>query len=116
MVRIDDNTGCPVIGGANDRLQVYDATNTTLLNIGCVNLGRNATSRPTRPSMRRWLATADRIGTSYVTLGTQTSGTVATHATNRSSTWRTSASAFDEAGNAVTAASIAEGGGNDVNF
>jgi hypothetical protein len=111
VLRIDNNTP------TNDRVAIYNATNTVQLALGTVNLGR-----------------ADYVGTSRtfgvsgtpssmvmsgstitVTLGTA-SGTTSTAAGSGTMIWTPSASAYDRAGNAASSATATESGTADRDF
>jgi hypothetical protein len=113
VVHIDDNTLL-----ANDGLTVYNASNSSALPLGAVNLGRkdyvdghNVTFGATgTPSTM--VATASAIS---ITLGTP-SGTTTTAGGTGTMIWTPSSGAFDRAGNAVTAGVVTESGAADREF
>lgn len=100
-------------GGSNDRLQVYDATNATLLPLGTLDLGSKGYVTSARTFAGSTMVLSGSTVT--ITLGTP-SGTVGTVTRTGTMTWTPSAVATDLAGNACSAAPATEGGGADVEF
>ena len=100
--------------GANDTLEVYNGANTTKVNLiaAALELSRDVVS-----ANATFAATMRRSGNSIVvTVGALTSGTVKTGVKKGWMTWAPSTAATDLAGNAVSAASVTESGGNDRDF
>jgi hypothetical protein len=95
---------------------VYDPTDSTQLNLGCVKLnanyvGNNRTFGASGTASSMSIAGGDVT----IVLGTA-SGTTRTVGGNATMTWTTSASAYDRAANNVTAADVTEAGPADPNF
>jgi hypothetical protein len=113
VVRIDNNA----TAGGNDRLQVWDAPNTTILPIGSVDLGRNDYVTTSRTFGAAGTAsTAVLSGSAItVTLGTQ-SGAGTTAAGTGSLSWTPSSSLVDRAGNAMSTTARTETGTADKDF
>ena len=110
-VRINNNTACPGSANANDNVTIFNTSNATQANIGCVDLlttayvTANVTFGQTGSTT---LSTMSQSGNAItVTLGSTTGTTVTTTGT-RNMIWWPSASAFDAAGNAETTTSQAE--------
>ena len=107
-VRLTNNGGA---GG--DRIQIWNAANSTQLPLGTVSLtntGYVTTSRNFTGS------TMQLVGSVVVvTLGTP-SGATLTVATPTNATWAPSATVFDPAGNTATTTSVTETGAADVQF
>jgi hypothetical protein len=110
-VRMNNNIACPGSVNANDNVTIFNTTNATQANIGCVDLlttayvTANVTFGQTGSTT---LSTMSQAGNAItVTLGSTTGTTVATAGT-RNMIWWPSASAFDAAGNAETTTSQAE--------
>jgi hypothetical protein len=117
-VRLNNNVACPGSVNANDNVTIYNTTNATQANIGCVDLlttayvTANVTFGQTGSTT---LSTMVQSGNAItVTLGS-TTGTTVTTAGTRNMIWWPSASAFDAAGNAETTTSQAETD-NDTDF
>jgi hypothetical protein len=110
-VRLNNNTACPGSANANDNVTIFNTSNATQANIGCVDLlttayvTANVTFGQTGSTT---LSTMVQSGNAItVTLGS-TTGTTVTTAGTRNMIWWPSATAFDAAGNAETTASQAE--------
>jgi hypothetical protein len=106
-----------IANGVNDTLTVYNATNTTLLPLGSVNLGRTdyvnaATTFGASGTASTMVQSASAI---TLTLGTASSGPT-TASTNGTMTWTPSASAYDRAGNAETTTARSEATPADRDF
>jgi hypothetical protein len=117
-VRLNNNTACPSSANANDNVTIFNTTNATQANIGCVDLlttayvTANVTFGQTGSTT---LSTMSQSGNAItVTLGS-TTGTTVTTAGTRNMIWWPSASAFDAAGNAETTTQQAETD-NDTDF
>jgi hypothetical protein len=99
---------------ANDTLEVYNGANTTKVNLTASPM---ALSRDVVGATATFSGTMVRSGNSVVvTFGALTSGTVKTGVKKGTMTWAPSTAATDLAGNAVTAASVTEGGAVDRDF
>jgi hypothetical protein len=111
VVRIDNNTP------TNDRLAIYNATNSTQLALGTVNLGRNdyVSANATFGSGGTASTMVMSAATITVTLGTASSGPTTATSTG-SMIWSPSASAYDWAGNAESATTRTETGTADRDF
>lgn len=100
-------------GAAGDRIQIWNAANSTQLPLGTVSLtntGYVTTSRNFTGS------TMELVGSVVVvTLGTP-SGATLTVATPTNATWAPSATVFDPAGNTASTTSVTETGAADVQF
>jgi hypothetical protein len=108
-VRLLDNLG------GRDTIQVYDAANTTLLNLGDVNLGGNQYVKKGDAVFSG--STMVQSGSSIViTLGVPSGGDLQTVGTATTMVWTPSAAATDPAGNPCSIAAITESGGADVEF
>jgi len=104
--------------GSSDHLAVWNAANTSQLNLGSVNMKGNYVTTD---------VTAGTIGTAStmvlnaaartitVTLGT-IAGSVVNDSNNNTSAWSPSASAFDRAGNAMSTTTANESGTADKDF
>jgi hypothetical protein len=110
-VRLNNNTACPGSANANDNVTIFNTSNATQANIGCVDLlttayvTANVTFGQTGSTT---LSTMVQSGNAItVTLGS-TTGTTVTTAGTRNMIWWPSATAFDAAGNAETTTSQAE--------
>src|SRR4051794_25754350 len=109
-------------GGANDTVAIFNAANSTQINLGpvtgsAINLGgKNYSTSNITFGATRTPSTMVQNGTTIpVTLGTQSAAaTTATAAT--AMTWTPSTAALDIAGNAMSATARAEQGGSDVEF
>lgn len=113
VVRIENNAAT----SGNDRLQVYNATNTTLLPLGSVDLGRTdyVTANLTFGATGTASTMALSSSTVTVTLGTQSAaGTTA--ASTGSLVWTPSSTVTDRAGNAMSTTSRTESGSADKDF
>ena len=100
--------------GANDTLEVYDAANTTKVNL---TAGAMALSRDVVSSNATFSATMRQsAGNVVVTVGALTSGTVRNGVKKGRITWAPSTAATDLAGNAVSAATVIESGALDRDF
>ena len=103
-VRVND-------GGTLDTLNVYDAANTTKLNLGDVALKADRTS-----AGARFAATATMSGSTVtVTLGALASGATKGSLSTIPMVWTPSTGATDLAGNAMPATAVSETG-TDVDF
>jgi len=108
-------------GQSNDSLQVYDATNTTLLPLGTVDLGGKDYSTEKGQTILTFGATGTAStmvisGTQIVvTLGTASSANVGT-ATNGTMIWTPAAGPTDRAGNPMSTAAVTETGAADGEF
>jgi hypothetical protein len=111
VTRIDNNTP------TNDRLAVFNAANTTQLPLGTINLGRNDyVSASATFGATGTASTMVMSGNAItVTLGTASSGPTTASSTG-AMIWSPSASAFDRAGNAESAATKTETGTADKDF
>lgn len=100
VVRFDNNAACT--GGAADRVTIYNSTNTTQLNFGCVKFSGNFVTANRTFGASGTASSMVMSGNSVtITLGTQ-SGAGSTSAASQTDTWLPSASAFDQAGNAMS--------------
>jgi hypothetical protein len=103
VVRFDNNAACT--GGSTDRVTIYDSTNATQLNFGCVKFtGNFVTASRTFGASGTASSMVMSGSVVTITLGTQ-SGAGATSAASQTDTWVPSASAFDLAGNAMSTTS-----------
>jgi len=108
-VRLVDNLG------GRDTIQVYDAADTTLLNLGSVNLGGNQYVKQGDAVFSG--STMVQSGSSIViTLGVPSGGNLQTVGTATTMVWTPSAAATDPAGNPCSTAAVTESGGADVEF
>jgi|tagenome__1003787_1003787.scaffolds.fasta_scaffold20934728_1 hypothetical protein len=99
--------------GNNDTLTVWNAANTTQLNLGSIAAGANYVSASATFSPSTMVASGSTV---TITLGTMTAGTVVTSGANAASIWTPSASAYDRAQNAMSTATNTESGTSDSNF
>jgi hypothetical protein len=100
----------------NDDVTVFDASNSTQLNLGTVSLHGNYTAANVTFGASGTASSIVQSGSTItITLGTA-SGAVNTVGANTKMTWPPSASATDRAGNACSTTSINEGGANDSDF
>ena len=100
----------------NDDVTVFDASNSTQLNLGTVSLHGNYTGANVTFGASGTASTIVQSGSTItITLGTA-SGAVNTVGGNTKMTWPPSASATDRAGNACSTTSINESGANDSDF
>lgn len=98
--------------GGTDRLRVRNPGNTANLPFGSVRIGTAWVT-----ATANFNATMVMVGnTIVVTLGTQTSGTVATSNTTYNMLWSPSATALDVAGNAMSTTTRTETGAADREF
>ena len=102
--------------GTADTFAIWNAANTAQLNLGSVNtngdyVNANVTAGASGTASTMVLGS----NTITVTIGTLTSG-VTTDSSARTSAWAPSTSAFDRAGNAMSASSVNEGGASDKDF
>jgi hypothetical protein len=103
-----------VQAGGGDRLQLWNAGNTTQLPLGELNLGGNNYVQTTSTFTG---STMTMSGTTVVvTLGTLASGTVKTANNAGTMSWTPSATATDLAGNACAVALAGETGASDIEF
>jgi hypothetical protein len=104
-------------GASNDTVTIYNATNTTQLPLGSVNLGRtDYTSASITFGASGTASTMVMSGnTITVTLGTQSAAATTAAATGTMS-WTPSASATDPAGNAASTTAVTESGAADKDF
>jgi len=111
VVRINDG------GGANDSLQVWNASNGSQLPLGQVDLGRKDYVGGNRTFGASGTASAMVQGgaTITITLGTA-SGAGTTAGGNGTMSWTPSNSAYDRARNACSTAVATESGGADPEF
>jgi hypothetical protein len=101
-VRLLDNLG------GRDSIQVYDASDSALLNLGTVNLGSNQYVKQ---------GDATFTGSSIViTLGVPSGGNLQTVTSATNMVWTPSALALDFAGNPCSTTAITESGAADVEF
>ncbi|MGC1167155.1 MAG: hypothetical protein WA862_13725 [Solirubrobacterales bacterium] len=109
VVRVTNATGDP--------LTVYNATNSTQLPLGSVNLGRNEyVAASATFGASGTASTMVQSGNSItITFGTASSGPATAGSTGTMS-WTPSASAYDRAGNAETTTARAETGSADREF
>jgi hypothetical protein len=117
-VRVNNNIACPGSANANDNVTIFNTTNATQANIGCVDLlttGYVAANVTFGQQGSTTLSTMSQSGNAItVTLGS-TTGTTTAVAGTRNMIWWPSASAFDAAGNAETTTSQTETD-NDTDF
>ncbi|HEY7399591.1 MAG TPA: hypothetical protein VH989_01715 [Actinomycetota bacterium] len=106
-VRLVNNSG-------GDRIQVWNAANTTKLPFGTVNLGNTSYVSSTVTFSASTMTMAG--STITVTLGTPSGGTLLTAAANGSIVWTPSSTPTDRAGNACSTAAITESGAADLEF
>jgi hypothetical protein len=101
----------------NDTVTVFNAANTTQLNLGSVNLGRSDYTTTNRTFGASGTASSMVLSGSSVTiaLGTQ-SGAASTAAGTGTMVWTPSSSATDRAGNAASTATASETGAADKEF
>jgi hypothetical protein len=106
-----------ITNGTNDTLTVFNATNTTQLPLGSVNLGRTdyVTANATFGATGTASSMAQSTNAITVTLGTASAGP-STASANGSMIWTPSASAYDRAGNAETTTARTETGTADKDF
>jgi hypothetical protein len=106
-----------IANGGNDTLTVYDATNTTQLPLGSVNLGRSdyVSASATFGASGTASTMVQSTNAITVTLGTASTGPSAA-AANGTMAWTPSASAYDRAGNAESTSARNETGGADRDF
>jgi hypothetical protein len=103
-----------VNNGGGDRLQVWDATNSTKLPFGTVNLG---SATYVSGTVTFSASTMVMSGSSItVTLGVPAGGTILTAAANGSIVWTPSSAPDDRAGNACSTAAVTESGALDREF
>jgi hypothetical protein len=109
VVRLTNATGDP--------LTVFNATNTTQLPLGSINLGRNdyVTSSVTFGAGGTASTMVQSGNSITITLGTASAATT-TAASNGTMSWTPSASAYDRAGNAETTTARSETGSADREF
>ena len=103
---------------STDTYAVWDATNTTLLKLGTVNTKGNYVTAATTAGVGATPSTMvlDTVTNKItITLGTIV-GTVATDAANRTAAWTPVATAFDRAGNAMSATLVNEIAPADPDF
>jgi hypothetical protein len=113
VVRIDNDA----TSDADDRLRIYDVSNTTMLSLGSVDLGRDdyVTSSRTFGASGTDSTMVISSNTLTVTLGNP-SGSTTTAGGNGTMSWSPSTSATDRAGNAMTSTSVNESGSGDRDF
>jgi hypothetical protein len=100
--------------GGNDTLEVYNAANTTKVNLTSSPM---ALSRDVVSASATFSATMQRTGNAVVvTLGALTSGTLKSGVKKGTMSWSPSTVATDLAGNPVAAGSVTESGANDRDF
>jgi hypothetical protein len=111
------NTVVRITNITNDPLTVYNAGNTAQLALGSINLGRNdyVTSSATFGATGTASTMEQSADTITITLGTASSGP-STASSTGSMVWSPSASAYDRAGNAESAATRSETGTADKEF
>jgi len=108
-VRLLDNLG------GRDSIQVYDAANSTLLNLGTVNLGDNQYVKKGNAIFTG--STMAQSGSSIViTLGVPGGGDLQTVTAAANMVWTPSALAMDFAGNPCSITAVTESGVSDVEF
>ncbi|MFL5766905.1 MAG: hypothetical protein ACJ758_03560 [Actinomycetota bacterium] len=109
VVRLNNNAN-------NDNVTVFDASNTTQLNLGTVALSGNYTAANVTFGASGTASSIVQSGSTItITLGTA-SGAVNTVGGNTKMSWPPSASSTDRAGNACSTTSVNEGGANDSDF
>jgi hypothetical protein len=113
VVRINNNAAA----GSNDQLVVYNAANSAALPLGSVNLGRNnyVSANVTFGASGTASTMTQSGGVVTVTFGTL-AGTTSTVTNNAALAWTPSTTAFDRAGNLMSATVANESGTNDRNF
>jgi hypothetical protein len=99
--------------GNNDPVTIWDAANTTQLNLGSIAAGANYVSASATFTPSTMVASGNTV---TITLGTMTAGTAVTSGANKVSVWTPSASAYDRAQNAMSTTANNETGTNDPNF
>jgi hypothetical protein len=106
-----------ITNATNDTLTVFDATNTTQLPLGSVNLGRNdyVSANATFGATGTASTMVQSTNAITITLGTASSGP-STASSNSTMIWTPSASAYDRAGNAETTTTRSETGAADKDF
>jgi hypothetical protein len=111
VVRIENNVP------TNDRLAVYNATNTTQLPLGTVNLGRTeyVSANTIFGASGTPSTMTQSAGVITIVLGTA-SGSPTTAALSGSMIWSPAATAIDRAGNAMSTATRTETGTADKDF
>jgi hypothetical protein len=111
------NVVARIANATNDTVTVFDATNTTQLPLGSVNLGRNdyVTANATFGAGGTASTMVQSANTITVTLGTASSGP-STASSTGTMIWTPSASAYDRAGNAETTTTRTETGSSDKEF
>jgi hypothetical protein len=125
VVRI--TTGIALLGGLlgqNEGLQVFDASNTTLLPLGAVDLKRQYVARTglVLPGEMTFGASGTpstmsmSAGAVTVVLGTQAGNNALTVASPGTMAWGPSTTPYDRAANAVAATAVNESGSADVEF
>ena len=88
-------------GCDDDRVTIYDSTNTTQLNFGCVNFSGNFVAGARTFGASGTASSMVMSGSTVtITLGTESGGR--TSAASQTDTWVPSASAYDLAGNAMS--------------
>lgn len=109
VVRITEN-------GSNDMLTVWDATNTTQLPLGAVDLAQDYVAATVTFGASGTPSTMTQSGTTIsVTLGTQ-AGTTNKVTSSATAVWTPSSAATDAAGNGCSTAPVNESGVYDRNF
>jgi len=101
-----------VNNGGGDRVQIYNAANTTLLPLGTIRLGNTGYVTATRNFTNSTMVQVNGIIT--ITLGTP-SGAVGTVTTGSAAQWTPVATPYDAAGNVMTTTSVTDSA-TDVQF
>lgn len=112
VVRFTDNAGA-------DTFAIWNAANISQLALGSVNTKANVVTGATTAGASGTPSgmVLDAVnGTVTITLGTVGGGSLNTDLGNNKMMWAPSTSAFDRAGNAMSNASVNEGGANDSDF
>ncbi|MGN6257360.1 MAG: hypothetical protein ACTHN3_06385 [Solirubrobacterales bacterium] len=112
VVRLNDGNG-----SGNDTVTIFNATNTTQLPLGSINLGRaDYTSASITFGATGTASSMTMSGSTItITLGTQ-SAAATTAAATGTMTWTPSSSATDAAGNGVSTTTVTESGTADREF
>jgi hypothetical protein len=103
-----------VTNGTTDALAVYDAANTTKLNLGDLALKADRTSFAGAVFTATMLMSGNNV---VITLGALSTGSTKSGLTTTTAmVWTPSTAATDLAGNAVSSAAATESGALDVDF
>jgi hypothetical protein len=102
-----------VQNGTGDRVQIYNAANTTVLPLGTIRLNRTDYTTSTVSFTNSTMTMVGGVVT--ITLGTP-SGSVTTAGGAAAMSWTPSSTATDQSGNTASTSSFIETGTNDVDF